>query len=57
MKDVFRLELNLNLELNYTEFNVIYLAVLQVMDIATAVFEKYYKGKNLLYTTGDRWRG
>ena len=54
---VLKYKLNLNLELNHTEFDIIYLTVLQVVDAATMVFEKYYKGEDPWYTAGDRWRG
>ena len=51
---VLRYKLNSNFELDHTEFDVTYLAVPQVVDAATAVFEKYCKGENPLYTAGDR---
>lgn len=50
---MLKCELNSNLKLNHIEFNVIYFAVLQVVDVATKIFEKCYKGKDLLYTTSD----
>lgn len=57
VRDVLRCELNSNLELDHPEFDVTYLAVPQVVDAATAVFEKCREGEDPLYTTGDRWRG
>lgn len=57
VRDVLRCELNSNLELDHPEFDLIYLAVPQVVDAATAVFEKCREGEDPLYTTGDRWRG
>ena len=57
VRDVLRCELNSNLELDHPEFDVTYLAVPQVVDAATAVFEKCREGEDPLYTPGDRWRG
>ena len=57
MRYVLKYKLNSNLEFDYTEFDVIYLAVLQVVYVATAVFKKYCKGKDPWYTAGNRWRG
>ena len=44
---MLRYELNLNLELDSTKFDIIYLAIPQVVDAATAIFEKCYKGEDL----------
>lgn len=57
MGGVLRCELNSNLEFDHPEFDVTYLAVPQVVDAATAVFEKCREGEDPLYTTGGRWRG
>lgn len=51
---MLKYELNSNLELNHTKFDIIYCAVLQIIDAATAVFEKCYKKKDFLYIVGDR---
>ena len=55
MGRVLRYELNSNLELDHTEFNVTYLAVPQVVDAATTVLEKCCEGEDPLYTSGDGW--
>lgn len=57
VRDVLKCELNSNIELDHPEFDVTYLAVPQVVDAATAVFEKCREGEEPLYTTEDRWRG
>ena len=57
VRAVLRCELDSNLELDHPEFDVTYLAVPQVVDAATAVFEKCREGEDPLYTTKDRWRG
>lgn len=53
---MFRCKLNLNLKFDYIKFDIIYLAIPQVLNAATMIFKKCCKGKDLLYTTGDRWR-
>lgn len=53
MKGVLRYELNSNFELNYAKFNIIYLAIPEVVNAVTKVFEKYCENKDSLYTTSD----
>ena len=57
VRSVLRCELNSNLGLVHPEIEVTYLAVPQVVDAATAVFEKCREGEDPLYTTGDWWCG
>ena len=57
MGRMLKYELSSNLELDYIEFDIIYFAVLQVVDAATTVFEKCCKREDPLYIAGDRWRG
>lgn len=56
MRNIFKyMKLNSNLKFDYTGFNIINLAILQIVNSATTVFKKYYKKKHLLYTTSNKW--